>query len=131
VAAIASEIKRGFLRSLARQADAEGVTLEDALASFQTARFGSIKDGRFIASTTNGSRSVSFSIPTAVSQLQPDEFFALSEEMCAACEVAIANLLALGNSTPTNAEVRTQMLELDNFYGAKSYAVSFHDLRCH
>jgi len=128
VASIASEIKRGFLRSLTRQAEEAGLSLEETLESFQTAQFAQVKDGRFVASTTNGSRSVSFSVPTVVSQLQPDEFFSLTEELCAACEVALAALVAAGNSTPTNAQVRTQMLELDSFWGASSYSFDFGDL---
>ena len=94
VATITSEIKRGFIRSLARQADAQGVSLEDALDSFQSSQFDQVKSGRFVASTANGSRSVTFSIPTSISQLQPDVFFALTEELCAACEVALAALIA-------------------------------------
>lgn len=129
MAQIATEIKRGLLRSLQRQADVAGISLEVALESFQTTQFESIKTGRFVASTTNGSRSVSFSIPTVISQLQPDVFFALSEELCAACEVAIADLLELGISAPTNEQVRTQMLENDNFWGATSYGSDFTSLR--
>lgn len=132
MAKIASEIKRGFLRSLCRQATEAGLSLEETLEQFQTTQFNSIKSGRFIASTSNGSRNVSFSIPTAISQLQPDEFFSLTEELCAACETAIAAIATAGNSDPTNDQVRAQMLELDNFYGAQSYSVDFWGLRaCH
>ncbi len=131
VAQVACEIKRGILRSLQRQADANGMSLEETLEAFQSTQFQAIKSGRFIASTTNGSRSVSFSVPTIISQLQPDTFFSLTEELCASCEVALAALVTAGNASPTNEQVRAQMLEYDNFWGATVVRDDFTYLRCH
>src|SRR6266705_4856627 len=95
MARIVAEIKRGFLRTLFRQAQATGPTpLEDALNAFQDGGFEGIKTGRLVTAHAGAGKSVTFQLPQIWQTFTQEEIFSLSEELQAVYTDAIVTLSA-------------------------------------
>lgn len=101
MAIIQAEIKRGILRSIYRNSQAQSgqiVPLAAALAAYQDSGFQGLNSGRIIVSTSGFGKSTSFAAPSTSLQFTQEQVFALSEELLETYDAAIAALNA--GSTP-------------------------------
>src|ERR1044071_3626475 len=109
MAVLRAEIKRGFLRSLFRQSEANAVTLEAALGAFQDQGFKAIKAGKLVIASSGAGHSVQFAVPDAWRSFSQEEVFSLSEELFQVFDDAKAMLIANGTAEPDDDSIYTAM----------------------
>ena len=124
MAKLRGEIKAAILRTLWRNASASGVSLQDALSTWQTSGFEAVKTGRPISSTSGGGYSVTFESPQTGDEMTRGEFLALSEEFFRIYSAAVAALVAAGTEATDDA-IFPQMMEDSAFWGASYYTADF------
>jgi hypothetical protein len=131
VAQLQAEIKRGFLRALARQCATLGATLSTVLASFQDSTFDQIKTGAILVSSSGGGYSGTFDIGAIGKQMAPDQIFALSEELLTCYDEAVATLAAQtpAVTSPTDAQILSTMLASDRLQRVTSVRSDYMLLR--
>lgn len=112
MARIAAELKRGFLRSILREAQAASpqITLATALGLYQESQFSNTKSGRVIVSTGGNGKSVTFNMPQIGLQLMQDEIMALTEEFFAVYADALVTLGVAGTNPAGDPAIFAQML---------------------
>lgn len=121
MASISAATKRFELLRAQLKADEAGQTLLDFFKA-QILDADSVRE-LGVASVTHGSSSSSFFSPQTFGSLTVDERAEILERFYTICDTAVS---ALGGS-PTNDDVRVQMLEDDYFHGVTGYNV---DLTC-
>ena len=129
MAQIRAEIKRGFLRSLYRQAKLNAQALSDALDAFQDHGFMALKSGRLLVSSSGNGHSSTFQLPTQWQQFTPDEVFSLSEELEQVYADAITTLNTNGNATPNDDQIFAVMIDDDRLADIDSVGRDYSLLR--
>ena len=129
MAVLQAEIKRGFLRSLARSATKSAVKLSDALAAFQDNGFLALQSGRLLVGSSGGGYSSSFAFPAIGQQFQQDQVFALSEEFLQIYGDVLISLSANGNPSPGDDVILNAMLADDRMQAVKEMQGDYWLLR--
>lgn len=131
MARIAADIKRGFLRSILRDAQAASpqITLAAALGAFQAAAYNNTKSGRVIVSTSGNGKSVTFNMPQIGLQLMQDELMALTEEYFAVYADALVSLNVAGTNPTGDPAIFAQMLLDDRMQSITETRMDFTLIR--
>ena len=110
MAQIRAQLKRSFLRSLWRQAQRDGVTLPQALDTWQEQLFPQVKKGRQISSAAAAGASTQFSAPR-FEFLNADSAMELSEELIVVYEDCLAAATTAAADTGDAAIFTRMMLD--------------------
>jgi hypothetical protein len=125
-----AELKRAFLRSLARSAaDSGEATLLSVLEAFQEQALSPVKSGHLIVGTSGNGSSVSFRVPPFGSEVTPEEILALSEELLTIYTDSLTTLANGGNTSPADATMITTMLADDRMQTIKAVQQDYTILR--
>jgi hypothetical protein len=86
------------------------LTLFAVLESFQDADFAAVKSGKLITATSSEGINVQYAAPSLFTTFTQDQVFSLSEELIALYESVVADLAAVGNNSPTDADIFNRMI---------------------
>ncbi len=127
---VATSIKRLWLRRVYAQTTAGGgttyATLEAALQAYAFVALDAIKGGT-IASTSANNHAVAFS--NRDNGATPDDVAAMAGEMLDLYEASEAALIDSGIASPTDAQIKTEML--DRLQIVTSFSPQFINIRRH
>ena len=124
MAPVTTSYKRMLLRYLLRFAQQEGETLCDVLNDAGQARIEETQKGKILVSVAGNGHSTSWQVPQ---DFTPQDAAGLVSELLDRYDEAVAKLAADGNSSPTDQQVATEVL--DKLRPVRSVACDFSGLR--
>lgn len=112
MANVSTPFKRALFRVFCTKAEAKGGTILDEL---NTALCGKVEHagmGLFLVGTSSDGTSTSYAIPSAGRGYGPSEILEAIEELITRHEQAVAAIIAAGTPTPTEAQIKAEILAL-------------------
>lgn len=99
---------RATLKNVAEDAVTDVIALADALKAFRRGKVETTNEGLVVTSTAGNGRAVTFSIP---GNLSPVALTELGDYLEVKYDEARARLIADGIAAPTDAQIKTEMLD--------------------